>query len=112
MVNYDPQIIEKFAARLYRQAKTAIITSTIVGILFGALLGVGLGPLLIALEVYILDLTRRSPITPASLLVGCLAGAVLFGLIGFMTGRERAFRLRLVAQTSLCQLKIEENTRQ
>ena len=111
MVTYDPQMIEKLAARLYRQARTAIISSTIGGVLFGALLGVGLGPLLTALKVYILDLTRQSPITPASLVAGCLAGAVVFGLIGFLAGRERAFRLRVAAQTVLCQLKIEENTR-
>jgi len=40
-----------------------------------------------------------------------LLGAILFGLLGFWLGRERAFQLKLQAQTALCQAKIEENTR-
>ena len=44
-------------------------------------------------------------------LIACLIGALLFGLIGFMAGRERAFTLRVQAQKALCQVKIEENTR-
>lgn len=38
-------------------------------------------------------------------------GAVVAGLIGYAIGTEKAFQLKLQAQTALCQVKIEENTR-
>lgn len=38
-------------------------------------------------------------------------GLVLFGLLGWALGRERAFVLKLQAQTALCQTQIELNTR-
>jgi hypothetical protein len=38
-------------------------------------------------------------------------GTAIVGLFGFLIGRERAFELKFRAQTALCQVKIEENTR-
>lgn len=40
-----------------------------------------------------------------------LLGALVVGLIGYVLGIQRAFALKLQAQTALCQVKIEENTR-
>ncbi len=85
---YDPKIIYEFAARLYSKANTVIAIYTIIGALIGGILGYIVGRV-----------------------VGLLFGLIIFGAIGFYLGREKAFWLKLQAQTSLCQTKIEENTR-
>ena len=109
MVAYDPSVIQKFVDRLYRRAKTITITSTIGGVLGGGLFGFVLGLLF---DQGSIRLPARASLDELSTeLVACLIGAVLFGLIGFLSGRERAFLLRLQAQAALCQAKIEENTR-
>jgi F0F1-type ATP synthase assembly protein I len=73
---------------LYSKANTVITIYTIIGALIGGILG------------YIVGRVG-----------GLLFGLVVFGSIGFYLGREKAFWLKLQAQTSLCQAKIEENTR-
>ncbi len=90
MVSYDAQVIYQFADRLYRQANQAIASSTIIGVLIGLAIG------------YYLQ---------KSLSLYALVGAVVLGLIGFVLGTQRAFALKLQAQTALCQVKMEENTR-
>ena len=58
--------------------------------------------------------TRIATYTLLGVGIGLSIGYVMAGLLGgmgFSIGRERAFVLRLRAQTALCQLKIEENTR-
>ena len=110
MTEYDPQVIQKFADRLYRRAKIAVVVSTIVGVLFG-----GMGGLVFALDAIGLSLETGGPGIVAGLttgLIGGLGGAAIVGVVFFLLGREQAFRLKLQAQTALCQLKIEENTRQ
>jgi hypothetical protein len=92
MTSYEPEIIFKFADRLYKQARTAVATMTLVGVLLG--FGGGL----------FLGIDKLS-------VVGGVVGAVVLGVVGYLAGRERAFRLKLQAQTALCQVKIEENTR-
>ena len=39
-----------------------------------------------------------------------LIGGVLVGVVGFLLGSQRAFLLKLQAQTALCQIQIEQNT--
>jgi len=109
MVAYDPSVVQKYVDRLYRRAKTIIITSTIGGVLGGGLFGFMLGLLF---DQGSLQLPARLSFGELSTeLVACLVGAVLFGLVSFLSGRQRAFLLRLQAQIALCQAKIEENTR-
>jgi len=96
-INYDPKIIQEFARRLYKQAASIIVTATIVGAVFGAIIG--------GIIVNATSLHRDMDPT-----VGILIGAAFFGLFGFSVGRERAFKLKLQAQIALCQVKIEENT--
>lgn len=90
MTQYDPQIIITFADRLYAQARGAITTSIIIGFLLGGGAGLffGEGELILA-----------------------LIGAVILGAGGYWQGQGRAFKLKLQAQTALCQAKIEANTR-
>ena len=94
MARYDPQIIQRHADNLYRSARTTRILFTILGILGGGAIGLALAE-------------------PAelgeSLCIGI--GAVGTGLFGFIMGRSTAFALHVRAQTVLCQLAIEENTR-
>ena len=50
---------------------------------------------------------------PVALAVRCpeWVPAALLGIIGLGQGLERGFVLRLQAQTALCQMQIERNTR-
>lgn len=90
MVQYDSGVIYQAAERLNRSAQTTIAIYTIAGILLGLVggssLGRGMGLL-------------------------ALLGAVILGVLGFAIGTQRAFVLKLQAQTALCQAKVEENTR-
>ena len=112
MVKYDSKIIYKFANHLYRQALWAIVVSTILGIIFGAIAGLLSGLGILGLANQNLDEgASQVAIAVAVTLALTIVGAAVFGLLGFSGGRDRAFRLRLQAQTALCQVKIEENTR-
>jgi len=90
MAIYDPQVLYAFADRLYARANQVIATHTLIGALIG-----GAGGFVVHQDV---DLYA-------------VLGAVLLALIGYAIGTERAFQLKLQAQTALCQVKIEENTR-
>lgn len=94
MVEYDRSVIHEFAQRLYRRAKATIAVSTLVGLLAGA----GFG-------YFIAGNIRGS--SPAILVT---ISAVIVGAIGYYIGVERSFKLRLMAQTALCQVMIEANT--
>jgi len=96
MAEYDPEIIQTFARRLYRRALLGVGVSTALGVLIG----------LVATPFVIQSL-------PLSLAVRCpdWVVVVMLGLIGLGQGLERSFLLRLQAQQALCQLQIERNTR-
>lgn len=96
MATYDPAFIQRFADRLYARAAITAVTSTVLGLLIGFLLA----PML--LQNLPPALSTRCP----DWLV-----AVLLGAIGLAQGLERGFVLRLQAQTALCQMEIERNTR-
>ena len=96
-VIYDRTIIHAGVERLYARANTRIATYTLLGIGIGLSIGYVLAGLLGEVA------TGRMPYEGLCTL--------LLGGMGFSIGRERAFLLRLRAQTALCQLKIEENTR-
>lgn len=93
MPAYDPSIIEQYAERLYKKASSIVVSYTISGALLGFL------PFAV-LSVF----DQR-----ALILAFCLG--ISFGLVGWELGREKAFQLRLQAQTALCQAQIEANTR-
>ena len=90
-VEYDPQIIQTFADRLYVQANSIITVCTLIG------LAVGCGG-----GFYAGYRDNR--------MIYALLGGLFFGLLGFAIGRARAFALKLKAQIALCQVKIERNT--
>lgn len=93
MIEYQPQVIQQHAKYLYDRAKTIVVLYTIIF----ALAGISVG--------YITSLALDQS--------GFLAivAALALGLCGFMVGRMKSFEFRLKAQTALCQMQIEENTR-
>jgi hypothetical protein len=98
--NYDPQVIERFADRLYEKAQSFVVGSVIVGAALGAAFG----------AVPLTSLGASWPIPSsfgfATMLVGAVSGAVL----GYRIGDARSFSYMLQAQSALCQLQIELNT--
>lgn len=117
MTSYDPKVICRYASDLYRRARLLVIMYTLAGILIGISVGkmyaqyeafTSAPPALAALAFG--ALTGAQP-TPSSSSPGwTVLGALFFGLFGFWIGTNKAFVLRLQAQTALCQVKIEENT--
>jgi hypothetical protein len=88
VVSYDPNVITMFAQRLYARAAIVIALHTVIGVVLGGVAGkfaYGTGSMLIL--------------------------AAVGGVLGFLLGSQRAFLLKLQAQTALCQIQIEQNTR-
>jgi len=99
MVQYDPAVINQFAERLYLKAGKVIRNYTISGCLLGLLIGL----LLAAIGKDSLDATTG--------ILAALIPTGLFGYFGYTSGQSTAFKYKLEAQTALCNIKIEENTR-
>ncbi len=93
MADYDPEILHKFANRLYSGANTIIAVYTILGALIGAMAG----------YAFMVWLSGGG----GSILVGL----VLVGIAGFAAGSEKAFELKLRAQMVLALAQIEKNTK-
>lgn len=95
MVRYDPRVISEYAVQLYSRAARTVFLHTAAGVIVGGLagflagesLGGGLGA------------------------AAALALAAFFGFIMYSIGQDKAAALRLAAQTALCQVQIEANTR-
>lgn len=119
MTQYDPNVIYKYAAGLYGRAQMFVIVYTLAGLLTGISLGKTYGaykdfvsspPSLTSL--FGNSFGTQPPPPPSSSSNWALLGAIVCGLFGFWTGSSKAFALKLQAQTALCQVKIEENTKQ
>jgi hypothetical protein len=116
MTQYDPNVIYKFATRLYSRAQSLVLVHTLIGILIGGSLGkaystyteITASPSNAVLSTFGLGQpAQSSPPTTDWTLIGVL----IVGLVGFWIGWNKAFILKLQAQTALCQAKIEENTK-
>ena len=97
MPQYDPKIIQDHADQLYAQADKAPFLSAYATGLVGLVIGLGTG---MGLEIGV----------GGGVAFG-LVLAVLAGSAGFMVGRSQAVRMRVAAQTSLCQVAIEQAVR-
>jgi hypothetical protein len=96
MTTFRPEIIEKFANRLYARSAGVIVASTLIGVVLG----------------YVVDPFIQSSLPPKiSTALPSWSSAVLFGILGALQGFERSSLLKLQAQIALCQLQIERNTR-
>ena len=87
MATYDPKIINEFADRLYKRAQSIIINYSVIGLFLGGMCGF---------------ITKEK----IAMIIFALAGLI----VGFLMGREKAFTLKLQAQTALCQVQIEKNS--
>lgn len=96
MTTYDPAVIQRFADRLYARAALSLVASTILG----GLIGLVTAPFL--LQALPPGLSLRCP---------DWVPVIVLGLLGLGQGFERGAQMRLQAQTALCQLQIERNTR-
>lgn len=112
MTRYDPSIIRHFADMLYARARAIVLTYTIVGFLLGGATGAGAAGLL-----FIMLATFGGARSNAAFVVLMVAGsagavcAILGAIVGRNAGLAKAFGLKLQAQTALCQVQIEQNTR-
>jgi len=87
MVSYDPAVIRNFAQTLYDRAATIMFVYTAIGVAIGGTVG---------------KLAFGN--------TGMFILAAFAGGIGYFIGSQRAFMLKLQAQTALCQVQIERNT--
>ena len=96
MATYQPEIIQTFANRLYARAAVTSVTSALLGVLIG---------LVVTPHLF--------QVLPSFIVLRCpeWVGSIILGLVGLVQGLERASVLKLQAQTALCQLQIEVNTR-
>jgi hypothetical protein len=115
MTQYDQKVIYRFATRLYSRAQVLVLVYTMIGALIGGSLGkaysayaeITASPSNTVLSAFGLgQVAQPSPPTTNWTLIGIL----VVGLLGFGIGWNKAFLLKLQAQTALCQAKIEENT--
>lgn len=98
MQAYDPGVIQAYADDLYAQAERAQIWYAFGGGTVGLIVGFGTG------------IGAEMP-TGGFLLMGLLLAAVGAG-VGFAAGRGQGARMRLQAQTALCQVAIEQAIRE
>ena len=122
MAQYDANILQTFADRLYAKAGWIRFKCCLVG----AIIGVALS----FMPVTILE-NRKSQaiidsykgtgngldapvpdVSPSNAPVLVLAIGLLGGLVGATVGQRKAFEYKLQAQLTLCQMQTEFNTRQ
>lgn len=92
-IQYDPEVLQVFADRLYRRASTIVVACALCG---GVLCG-GL-----AFLVGINTKPNREFWLPA---------VIIGALLGLAIGLRKSFDLKLEAQRTLCQMHIADNTR-
>lgn len=100
---YDPEILQKYADILYRQAKSLAAWTALR---YGVVLGV-----IVWLAVAIASPIARMRIDTSSGNTAALIAGFIGLLIGYNSGKIKAFSLVLQAQQVLCQRQIELNTR-
>ena len=96
MVEYNPEVLKRYADRLYVQAYLLVLVWTLVGAGIGAV---------ISAVVPVRGLSHDEQ--------SMLAGGLWIGLtvVGFLFGWSQCMSLRIKAQQILCQVAIESNTR-
>lgn len=98
MIAYDPTLIQEFAERFYKRARSVVVSYGVLGFLLGGIGGFAFG------------IAVSGPRASNGMTVAVVLGVV--GLVvGVVAGIEKAFWLKLEAQRALCQLQTEINTR-
>src|SRR5438132_5245146 len=97
-IRYDSSVLYRLAQRLDYSAWLGIVLFTLLGAGIGWSAGTTLGQPLLHGDNE--SVSRYQ-----------LFATIIFGAVGYWLGSERAFRLRILMHTILCQVQIEENTR-
>lgn len=102
---YDPQVMEQAADKLYDRARTLVAGCAFLGIVVGFMLAVPGFAAYVWMESYVS--LRRADVGLAHfwILATLFSGGGFF--VGYSIGQSKAFNLRLEAQRTLCQLRIE-----
>lgn len=100
-VRYDPSILRKFATELYNEADSVLIAAAVRGFAIWGGISVVCG--------YVMSDTGDGRTTTA-IIVGC-GGGLVGAFVGRLGALAQANSLRVQAQTALCQVEIERNTR-
>jgi uncharacterized protein YacL len=95
MVKYDSKVIQEHADKLYAQTRSVVASQFFIGLFMG----------LLAALIISNHLTHEFN----SIIVSI--GVLIGGVMGYGSGHNKAFELRLQAQMALCQAQIEENTK-
>jgi putative Mn2+ efflux pump MntP len=106
MAVYDDDILQQHADALYREANGIVIKTA-------AIFGIGTF-LVAAVLVAGLSLSQNTPSNDSPNVVQIVIVGLLTAIgaaFGVIVGRDKAFRLKLQAQTLLCHRQIEINTR-
>jgi hypothetical protein len=102
VATFDGEVLQKYADRLYRRARLSVVLYALVGGVVGGVAGY------LPTIIWYWSNSKNVPPQEGSLVfVGVAFGAVILGLVG----NAKAFRYRLLAQWTLCQMQIERNTR-
>jgi len=98
---YDTSILQQYADDLYAQANWVIVSTAVVYgfVTFGVCFFLSNGGNVFRSNYHL-------SLHPAVLLIALIGAAV-----GVAAGRKKAFKLKLEAQTLLCQRQVELNTR-
>jgi hypothetical protein len=109
MTAYDEKILQEYADSLYREAKRIVFrTASIFGCVAFLISAVLAGVFsLFEPQMGVRPDTALSSIETLIVILLTVAGT----LAGVAIGRQKAFRLKLQAQQTLCQRQIELNTR-
>lgn len=105
-VKYDAGVIEQFAGDLYAEADGLIAAAVLKGLLAGLISGPLVAIMIIAAVKYL-----GGEATPGH---GLIAAAVIVSVSvvsAYSKAQEKARELRLRAQTLLCSMQTEINTR-
>lgn len=94
-IAYDSEVLNKVAAALYAQAQTVEVLYAAAG------LGVGV----------VGGYASQQMLASGSNLAVVAVVALVGTLLGVVAARSKALALRAQAQTLLCQVQIEQNTR-
>lgn len=107
MITYDPLVLKSYADKLYQQARMIAVTT--------ALRYLAVAFVLSFVPVWFLRASNTALQNDQAYSVGIGISVVLMiaaTMVGVERGMDRAFQLKLEAQQILCQVSIEQNTRQ
>ena len=97
MAAYNPEILQQFADSLYQRATRIVFYYGFLGLVLGLITG----------GIIAGTASDNAGLNSPGLVIGMV---ILGTLVGVAFGREKSFSLKLEAQRTLCQMRIEQNT--